>query len=157
MKISIYLLVTLLLNCNIKPVNFEYKIPDSYNGLCVIFIYKEAKDIDSNNILINKHGLSRISESNVNKKFALTSAETKNEIPIIQIGDEKNAVDGKRNIFRLAKGFSSSNCDNNDINLISFYVGFKEDYLQWSNKYHDDFEYLDSIGVNWCSFYKQIN
>ena len=125
----ILLLATLLLNCS-QSVNLEYKIPDSYNGLCMVFIYKDAKDLDSNYILINKQGLSRISNSVVNKKFTLISAETKREIPIIQIGDEKNAEDNKRYIFRLMKGTSSSNCDNNDINLTSFYIGFKGDYLK---------------------------
>jgi hypothetical protein len=62
-----------------------------------------------------------------------------------------------RYIFRLTNGSSSPGCDSSEIDLISFYVGIKEEYLQWSDKYHDDFEYFDSIGVNWCSFYKQLN
>ena len=126
MKFSFCLLTLFLLCCTEDRQIFEYRIPGSYSGLCMIFIYKNKTVNDSNFVQVNNQGLATIAQEDMNRKFLIISSDTKKEIPIIPIGDEDSAAEGSKYIFRLTNENSFGRCVSSDISLISFYVGTKE-------------------------------
>jgi len=113
-----------------KNVFNEYQISDSYSGACVIFIKSNINDsMDDHKIKI-KDGLAKISKKNSLNKFIFRSIENNDEIEIIQIGQSNYTKDEIRYIFDLTKGNFSSEYSGLDIEIISFFVGTKNEYLK---------------------------
>jgi hypothetical protein len=150
---KVLLIALMFLGCNENLVT--YKIKDRYVGPCVVFIYEnDSKVVLSDNVQINENGLGRITEQISKNKFIFSSLEGGNELKIIEIGKESNVSDSSRYIFRLVKGSSSSNCTKKDLNIITFYVGKKSDFLNWVKQNGDELEYLKLMGLDWCDYYK---
>lgn len=149
-NIFIISLVVFLFGCENNTV--EYCINDNYTGPCVIFIYNSKYNTKSNKILIDK-GLARINKNVMKKKFIFKSVEQNKELEIIPIGKTDIAKDKLRYIFQLTEGSRSSKCTTEDLQMISFFIGLKSDYINWSSTYHDELEHFESIGFDWCKYY----
>ena len=151
-KLYTLIILLFLLGCQSKV--FEFRVTDSFTGACVIFVENNLFNTNLAYINVNSN-LGMINKATTFKKFTFNSIETKEELEIIPIGKTESAEDGKKYIFRLAKGIVSNDCNNNqEIENIVFYVGFKKDYMQWSTQYRNDvFDYLDSIKIDWCKYY----
>jgi hypothetical protein len=145
------LLSQLLFSCKTEPI--KYKISKYYIGPCVIFIYDQAssdKDVEL------KDGLGKITKDQLNRLFTINNLEDNIELEGISIGKEGTAKDSSRYVFGLGEGSQSSDCSSKDIRHITFYIGHKKDYLDWSTKYHNDYlAYFDSVGIDWCDFYNK--
>ena len=145
----------MFLSCNTDLVLYE--ISDDYIGPCVVFIsFNNKTEIDSNRVVV-KDGLGMINNINMKKKFIFKSIEKQNEIKIVQVGKEGNIVDTNRYIFRLTKGNTTSSCVKGELGTVSFFVGKKSDFAKWSDKYYSELVFFDSIGVDWCRYYKTYN
>jgi len=70
---------------------------------------------------------------------------------------EENIKDSSRYIFRLTKGTTTSSCIKGELGIVSFFVGKKSDYIKWSDKFHSELVFFDSIGIDWCKYYKTHN
>gem|GEM_PF-1659376 len=141
-----------LLACNVTGVTYEVK--NDYTGPCIVFIYKgRVGKNEAGNVVKLENGLARVSKTSIDSRFTFVD-DSLNEIKIIPIGKQETAPDNIRYIFELSKGVSSSRCSKTDLNIISFFAGTKRDYLDWSNKFQDNFMYFDVIGVKWCEYYK---
>jgi hypothetical protein len=152
---NLFMLVVILKLCACKPTNLEYRIGDSYIGPCVVFIYPNWDVAKEGEVYIN-NGLGRISQKNIKSKFVFKSTEKGTELAIIPIGKEHQVSDTGRYIFRLLKGVSETNCVKGEIHMIRFFVGNKHDFSNWVSIYHDELDYFDSTGVNWCNYYKEL-
>lgn len=149
----ISMIIISFLSCNAKIV--EYKISDSYVGPCVVFVYSKDKILGNSDVVTINEGLGRIYESKMKQKFLFRSIEKGIEISIIPIGEESQTSDTSRCIFMLTKGSSDSNCLKEPLNIVTFFIGKKQEFINWGNKYNDELDYFESIGVNWCEYYKK--
>jgi hypothetical protein len=147
----IFLSFIALLGC--KKNRVIYEISDKYSGPCDVFIYKTDLREKSNKVFV-ENGLGRVSEKMVTQEFNFFSKETHIPLDIIDIGKVEEATKNKKYIFELVYGYSSSKCTKEDLHLVFFFYGYKSEYLKWSKVYHDEFEYFDSKGIDWCKYYK---
>jgi len=155
MKTFLFLGAIFFWGCNIDVI--EYEVKDDYVGPCVVFIsFKDKVGIKNNKVIVND-GLGMINNTDMKKKFIFKSLESKAELEIIQIGKEENITDSIKYIFRLAKGNTTSSCIKGELGIVSFFVGKKSDYIKWSNKYYSELVFFDSIGIDWCKYYKSGN
>jgi hypothetical protein len=146
------LLITYLLFYSCKPSFMEYKISDKYSGPCVVFVYSKNKNDDNDNTLIS-NGLGKINKIELKKKFIFKSIENGNELEIVPIGKSESTNYDKRYIYQLVKGTRSSRCSINDLQIITFFVGTKIEYMKWAETYKDELDYFDSKKVDWCTYY----
>jgi hypothetical protein len=132
-------------------------VPDSYSGPGIIFIKKDLnKDVASLRInLID--GLAAISKDKMRRKFVFISANSKKEIEVIPIGKEDIAGEDQRYIFRLFHETFDSYCDKAEINVVTFFVGTKADFLQLNGANQNPLDLYNSKGNDWCDFYKGLN
>lgn len=137
--------------CTTKQ-NVEYYIERKYSGPCTIFF--SPKNFKDTNYVLIKGGLAKAALKNINRNFLLKDEESKNVIPIIQLGNERSADSLKRYIFGLTKNKSSTRCIDEDVETITFYIGYRENYLLWMEKNQSYFEYYDSHDIDWCKYFK---
>lgn len=134
-----------------------YNLSDAYSGPCIVFVYDTIIPNSQNNIEF-ENGFSRITKKLLKRKFIFKSVESKNEIEIIPIGKIEYARPNVRYIFGLVNGYkTSSRCEVGDIYNIIFFVGTKEEYNKWTNEFNDEFTYFESIGIDWCKYYKNLS
>jgi hypothetical protein len=151
-KCFILLSVFALTSCEKKRINYE--ISDTYSGPCIVFIYKNGQLENKSNKVFIENGLGRISEKKISQPFYFFSKGMRTPIEIIDIGKLQEANKNKKYIFELVYGYSSSICVKGDLHLMLFFYGYKSEYIKWSKIYHDDFWYFDSIGLDWCKYYR---
>lgn len=154
MKIFILIcLAFFILGCKEKKIS--YLISDTYTGPCIVFVYPSLNSQVKYDISIN-HGLGRVDSRYLASEFHFVSLESNRDINVIPIGGDKNVQDSSRCIFELFNNTTSSSCieGEHDIRNITFYIGRKTDYTQWSNRHLGYFNYFEIAGVDWCAFYK---
>jgi len=149
--INIAFFFHILLFWSCEDMIVEYKISDKYSGPCIVFIYPDSKFID--NKIVIKDGFSKVSGGIMKKKFIFKSVENEDELIIIPIGKIEDVSNDKRYIFRLTQGQKHSHKCPNTIYSITFFVGFKNEYVKWAKTCDDEHEYFESIGVDWCKYY----
>jgi hypothetical protein len=155
MNTFLFLCALIFFGCNTDVI--EYEVRDDYVGPCVVFVSLNNKvEIKSNTVILND-GLGMINHSDMKKKFIFKSRQSRVELEVIQIGMEKNITDSIRYIFRLTKGATTSSCIKDELRIVSFFVGKKSDYIKWSDKYYSELVFFDSIGIDWCKYYKTHN
>lgn len=59
-----------------------------------------------------------------------------------------------RHIFQLTNN-RISKCTTTDIEVITFFVGTQKEFEHWENKRIDELTTFETLGVDWCSFYKK--
>ncbi len=140
-----------VLACNVTGVTYEVK--NTYTGPCIVFIYNKIGKNSVGNVVKLENGLARVSGTTIASRFTFVD-DASNEIIIIPIGKQDTVRSNIRYIFELSKGVSSSRCSKTDLNIITFFVGTKKDYIDWGNKFQDNFVYFDAVGIKWCEYYK---
>ena len=148
----IFLSIIAVFGC--KKERLTYEVSDKYSGPCVVFIYKNEQYENKSNAVFIENGLGRVSENIVKQEFNFFSKEKHIPLDIVNIGKLEEANKNKKYVFELVNGYSSSKCTKEDLHLVFFFYGYKSEYLNWSKVYHDEFGYFDSMGIDWCKYYK---
>lgn len=152
----LYLLLSLAFFASCKARIIQYKISDRYSGPCTVFVVPSSKNKVKSEVILVDKGLGSIAEDKMKQKFSFNSMESGKELEIIPIGKDNEAKDSTRYIFRLTNDITSSNCIPGDIHKLSFFVGSKSELKQWSANYDDELEYFQSVGIDWCRYYKDL-
>lgn len=155
MKIKNFLISILILFYGCKGPNIEYLVSDCYSGPCVVFVYPNKIGID-NKINID-NGLGAIDNYHFNSPFVIRSLESRTPLEEVPIGEENKINDDYRYVFRLVSGSSDNSCVSYDVKSLSFFVGKKTDFLWWIKEYREELSYFESIGIDWCKYYHQVN
>ena len=100
-----------------------------------------------------ENGLSIISNKDLSKTFIFQEKEKKAEITIIEIG--KKATNIERHIFQLTNNTISGKCINEDIKVITFFIGTQKEFENWESIHLDELATFEQLGIDWCNFYKR--
>ncbi|TCN53835.1 hypothetical protein EV143_101635 [Flavobacterium chryseum] len=144
------IILLLLSSCNSEIL--VYSINKDFTGVCAVFIFDDLTNTEL--VKINNDGLSHISETDMNKNFIFI--QNKVEIECVPIGSKTDLRDSHRYIFQLTNNTISSKCVDSDIKVITFFIGTNKDFLEWSNMNKGELEYLSDLGIDWCSYYKEL-
>ena len=144
------ILISILIITSCKNETLIYSIQKEYRGVCAVFVIQnENKNIMR---IEFQKGLSIMSKADLSKNFIFEDNDKKNQISIIEIG--KKAIDMDRHIFQLTNN-RISKCTTTDIEVITFFVGTQKEFEHWENKRIDELTTFETLGVDWCSFYKK--
>ena len=149
-----YLVINSLFFFGCNSEKIVYNISDKYTGPCVVFLDIQNKIQDEGNRITVRNGLGAMNNNKMKKKFTFRSIETQSQFEIVELGKESSVGDSARYIFRLTQGNTTSKCVTGELYLVSFFVGKKSEYLNWSNNFYSELLYFESIGVDWCAYYK---
>ena len=154
-KTILLILTFLVVLTGCEDESIDYIVSDEYNGPGIIFIIPDTlSPIQKENIIL-QNGLGKISESNLKRRFVFKSKETHQELEIVPIGGEIKTLDNKRCIYELVSGMSNFNARKLEIKNVEFYVGTKQEFINWKKCRYNALDYFDSIGVDWFRYYKE--
>lgn len=154
MKIIGFITITFIIAIfGFSKQTFEYRISNNYSGPCIVFIDSTIGKKKQQNFVVIKNGLGRISKDLMSRSFEFVTLETNSKMEIIEAGLESKVDTNSRFIFQLGNGVVTLPTCKGDIKNVSFFVGKKKEFMDWSLKFTSEFEYFDSIGVDWCKYY----
>lgn len=157
MKFILIIFIFIQCSCTKRDKIYEYRIDNSFSGACALFITDSKKQKDTSNSLLIKESISNINKEKSNLDNIFISANDNNILRVVPIGKHNEVLDSVRYIFGLVKGFSKSSCNNHkNIEMLTFYVGYKNEYMTWKQHYVSTLDYFNSINIDWCSYYDKI-
>jgi hypothetical protein len=144
------LMFFLLTSCQSAP--FKIYVNNNYNGPCIVFTHSRKAPHESIKKIKINDGLGITFRNSLEGEIRFYSDDGK-ELKIIQIGQEEYCKESSRYIFQLVRGTTDTRCTNKSLEILQFFVGKKSDFLKWTARYNDIFEFFDSAGIKWCEYY----